>query len=439
MLEDLRTCRATTFLGLCWIAVFALMHLLQWFEVTPGTPPGSRVLGFGQIGVQTAHLCGALRWNDILAGEVWRLITATFIHFNVLHLLMNLVGLLQLGFLMEPWYGSRQFLAMLLAIGGIGNLIGGLLRQGFYQLRSVIEASGMGRLLPDFFRNGGLPGAGVPVTSGGGSTIILGMIGLAMVVGWRSRTRVGMFLRDQMIGFLGFTALLGVVLAKLVDNYGHFGGACAGVFLGFLHRPLVRTAERGWIRLVVGIAAVTILAGSFLAQGMSATRTLERGRLQSERLLESERLRRRGQATVGLIDALEKLDAALAQLQLLEEPIGLGEIDWPEDLGRTPPTPPPAPAKVIQARVAARREVERRLAMLAAARQTLDADLAAGEIDEASEIARDSISGPIAARRFYEFQVLARRVAKNARDRQLEIVERLRSVEQAYNADQVKN
>jgi hypothetical protein len=328
---------------------------------------------------------------------------------------------------------------MLLAIGGVGNLIGGLLRQGFYQLRSVIEASGMGRLLPDFFRNGGLPGAGVPVTSGGGSTIILGMIGLAMVVGWRSRTRVGMFLRDQMIGFLGFTALLGVVLAKLVDNYGHFGGACAGVFLGFLHRPLVRTAERGWIRRLVGIAAVTILAGSFLAQGMSATRTLERGRLQSERLLESERLRRRGQATVGLIEALEKLDAALAQLQLLEEPIGLGEIDWPEDLGRTPPTPPPAPAKVIQARVAARREVERRLAMLAAARQTLDADLAAGEIDEASEIARDAISGPIAARRFYEFQVLARRVAKNARDRQLEIVERLRTVEQAYTADQAKN
>ncbi len=99
------------------------------------------------------------------------------------------------------------------------------------------------------------------IPSGGGSTVLLGLLGLGAVVGWRSGTRIGSFLRDQMVAILGFTAVLGIVLFHLIDNYGHAGGAIVGAAFGFAHRPLLRISEqsRGFRQACwVGVAATTL-------------------------------------------------------------------------------------------------------------------------------------------------------------------------------------
>ena len=88
----------------------------------------------------------------------------------------------------------------------------------------------------------------VNIHTGGGSTILLGLLALAAVVGWRSKTRIGGFLRDQMVAMLVITVVLGVVLSNFVDNFGHAGGAIAGALIGFAHRPLIRLGERRWAR-----------------------------------------------------------------------------------------------------------------------------------------------------------------------------------------------
>ena len=112
-----------------------------------------------------------------------------------------------------------------------------------------LSTTGMARAWPGaFHRIAGGHEAVVNIHSGGGSTILLGLLALAAVVGWRSRTRIGGFLRDQMLAMLGITVVLGIVLSNFVDNFGHAGGAIAGALVGFAHRPLIRLGERRWAR-----------------------------------------------------------------------------------------------------------------------------------------------------------------------------------------------
>ena len=187
-----------------------------------------------------------MTWAEVRRGEVWRLVTATFVHFSLLHVGMNVFGLIKLGQLIEPWYRAGPFLAVCLAIGGLGNLVGGLLRQAITFGRVALTGTRLAQAWPDVFAAGGPDGmsGSFLIPSGGGSTILLGLLGLGAVVGWRSSTRIGSFLRDQMVTMLAFTAVLGFLLINLIDNYGHAGGAVVGAGFGFLHRPLFRTSER---------------------------------------------------------------------------------------------------------------------------------------------------------------------------------------------------
>jgi rhomboid protease GluP len=146
---------------------------------------------------------------------------------------MNLFMMYQIGGLIESWYGSWQFLAVYVAIGFGGNLLSALVR---YEL-----------------------GSNPKVASGGGSTVLLGLAALCAVVGWRSRTRIGDYLRSQMVGLLVATALLGQIV-PIIDNWGHAGGALIGALIGFAHRPLIRTAHRPVAKWMGGLAVLILIA-----------------------------------------------------------------------------------------------------------------------------------------------------------------------------------
>jgi membrane associated rhomboid family serine protease len=302
---EIRECPATYGLAAGWIAVYLAMLAVQ------GGSAGAKAgfLGFGAIDPSITELFGDLTGRDFARGQVWRVVTATFIHFGAAHLVMNLIGMIQLGRLMEPWYGGRQFLAICLGLGGAGNLLGVGMRQAVAAGRAWLQAHGMARALPAALA-GGPPGMAQNIHAGGGSTVILGLIGLGLVVGWRSRTRVGAFLRDQMVAFLVFTALIGIVGMKIVDNYGHAGGAIAGAALGFFHRGLVRSAEGGGRgRRLAGWASALVLLGCIGGQSYAA-----RGNLAEARRFAAYR---EAVARVRQID--EVLIPSLVGLQLLTE------------------------------------------------------------------------------------------------------------------------
>lgn len=71
----------------------------------------------------------ALNVKDVMAGQVWRLVTYSFLHAGIWHILFNMLFLWWFGKDMEELYGWKEFLAFYLSaavLGGIAYVAGGL-------------------------------------------------------------------------------------------------------------------------------------------------------------------------------------------------------------------------------------------------------------------------------------------------------------------------
>jgi GlpG protein len=140
-------------------------------------------------------------WDDLRAGQLWRLVTPILLHFHPLHLIFNAVGLHDLGSASERVLGARRYAVLLLWSAVASNL-----------LQLVIEG-------PSF---GGLSG------------VVYAMLGFLWARGHFDRqsgihlpTTWVLLLVGQMA--LGFTGVLGPIA-----NYCHLGGFAAGVIYGYI-------------------------------------------------------------------------------------------------------------------------------------------------------------------------------------------------------------
>src|SRR5438874_2108913 len=104
--EDFRDYPATMALGTLWVVVFIAMLVDQGTRSDRLSPSGLI------IGLHNGHRFGDLTLRELYAGEVWRAVTATFVHYGVLHIGMNLYALYVLGCLVESWYGTGPFVAI---------------------------------------------------------------------------------------------------------------------------------------------------------------------------------------------------------------------------------------------------------------------------------------------------------------------------------------
>jgi rhomboid protease GluP len=227
LIDDFREFPATMALCSLWVIVFALMVLQQ---VAHGYVPSTGRL---ILGIRGGHAFGELTIDGLLRGEIWRPLTATWVHYGLLHIGMNLYVMHQLGPMIETWYGPWQFLAVYVATGYGGNLVSALVRHAL--------------------------GSDPTAASGGGSTVVLGLVALCAVVGWRSRTATGAFLSNVMIGLLVATALLGRFV-PIIDNWGHAGGALFGATIGLAHRRLSRTAHQPVARWIGSLGILSLIA-----------------------------------------------------------------------------------------------------------------------------------------------------------------------------------
>ena len=231
LIRDCRDCPATMALCSLWVLVYVLMVLTDLWQ---GQVPSAFSLLLGSI---NGHRFGDLTVNDLYHGEIWRTLTATFVHYGIIHLGMNLFGMYQLGPLVEEWYGAGQFLLLYVVIGAGGNALAGVIRHGL--------------------------GLNPYIHSGGGSTVLLGLVALCAIVGWRLKTRKGDYLKAQMVMVLVITALLG--LLPIIDNWVHVGGALCGAALGFADPVLLRNAGRRRA-LWAGVVGVLVMVASAAAQ-----------------------------------------------------------------------------------------------------------------------------------------------------------------------------
>jgi membrane associated rhomboid family serine protease len=85
----------------------------------------------------------AMHPGNVLHGEVWRLLTAQYLHWSFMHIFMNMLGLHFLGRPLERDWGSRAFLAVYTVAGTLGMIaLTGLVWYGWLEAAPAAGASG---------------------------------------------------------------------------------------------------------------------------------------------------------------------------------------------------------------------------------------------------------------------------------------------------------
>ncbi len=166
-------------------------------------------------------------------GEWWRLGSALFLHFGIVHLAMNMISLWDGGRLVERMYGPGRFVLIYFCSGLGGNLLS-LIAQGD---RAV---------------------------SGGASGAIFGVYGALMVFLWRERRQLNpaefKWLFWAIVFFSAVTIGLGLQVTG-IDNAAHIGGLLAGILTGAaLARPFAADSPVGRSRWLAGGALALSLA-----------------------------------------------------------------------------------------------------------------------------------------------------------------------------------
>lgn len=214
-----------------------------------------------------------------LGGEPWRLFTSMFLHYGVLHIAMNLIGLLDGGRHVERMYGRAGFLALYVVAGLCGSLA--------TSLRSDV------------------------VVSAGASGAIFGVFGAFGAFLFLHRDRLDReVVKKQSRGlliFLAYNIYFGIS-AQGIDLVAHLGGLAAG-FVAGVALELGTSHDRSSPRRSVLVAAV----GVALAFGGAMVAPRPVNAVQNLSAVESVVLDRWNTA-VGKIKSGELSDAAAADL-----------------------------------------------------------------------------------------------------------------------------
>jgi rhomboid protease GluP len=145
---------------------------------------------------------GGAKWlPGILEGEWYRLITAGYLHTQFLHILFNMMGLYNLGPIVEEIFGTRRMFAI-------------------YTVSTVFGFFASCYWMP-----------GVP--SLGASAGLFGLLGALIAYGMLSKSSMARHLQQQCLTNAGAGFLMGAFL-PLIDNAAHAGGLAAGIAFAYL-------------------------------------------------------------------------------------------------------------------------------------------------------------------------------------------------------------
>ena len=149
--------------------------------------------------------------------EYYRLFTSIFLHFDINHLMNNMITLGVLGSNVEPVIGKVRFLVIYFISGLGGNLLS--LAEELYTQEYAISAGASGAIF-------GLTGA---------------LFSLAIINHGRigDVTKQGMLFMIAVSLYLGFTG-------EGVDNFAHVGGLLCGMIIAFLIVPRKKPREQYW-------------------------------------------------------------------------------------------------------------------------------------------------------------------------------------------------
>lgn len=185
-------------------------------------------LDFASPSSQALRLLGMTSGPSLWAGQIWTLISASFLHGSLLHIVFNMMWLRNLGGLTVQEFGPGRFF-LIYVLSGVGCF-----------------------LLSDLW-------SGTPTIGASGS--IFGLMGALFAFGKRRGGTFGEAIRGQMLMWGGFAFFMGLSMPG-VNNAGHVGGLIVGLLLGYLLPYAERQRETraaqlgGLLMLVLAIGSV---------------------------------------------------------------------------------------------------------------------------------------------------------------------------------------
>jgi membrane associated rhomboid family serine protease len=141
-------------------------------------------------------------------GEWWRLLTSTFLHGGLMHLLANMIGLVFVGVFLEPVLGRTRYLIVYLLTG----ILASAASIWWYDATVSVGASGA----------------------------IFGLYGvfLALMLTKIFPPELGKAFLVSTAIFIGYNLLMGLVGG--IDNAAHIGGLSSGFIVGLALSPILR-------------------------------------------------------------------------------------------------------------------------------------------------------------------------------------------------------
>lgn len=173
-------------------------------------------------------MTGAFAWE---AGRWWTLLTAIYLHGNLLHVLFNVLWIRQLGPAVEEAFGPARLITIFSVAGAAGFAVSNAV--------------------------------GVPFTIGA-SGAIFGLLGAMVAFGRRRGGLLGTLILRQYGQWALVMFILGFIMAG-VNNFAHAGGFVGGLLTGLVLSTAERRDESPLDHGIAGALALLTVAGFGLA------------------------------------------------------------------------------------------------------------------------------------------------------------------------------
>lgn len=191
------------------------------------------------------YLLGGLRPDWVIVdGEWWRVINSTFLHADLWHLAANMFALLQIGSIVQSFYG-RRWLWNFYILTGLGG--------------SILSLVFLGN-----------------VATVGASGAVFGLIGVLMG-GSMKRSKMGIELPFKLVDIMPialYAFVIGLIPGSAVNNWAHLGGLLVGLALGsiFSHQMAANKKQNTvrnllfWLCILVWLVCYIALAISIYSK-----------------------------------------------------------------------------------------------------------------------------------------------------------------------------
>jgi rhomboid protease GluP len=164
--------------------------------------------GYSHDPIEVALRFGAQYSDYVFYGEWWRLATSWFVHFGIMHYVMNMFALFLIGSSVEGEFGSFKF-AIVYILSGLGGSVATL----YYDNPWAVSA--------------------------GASGAICGVVGFAFMYAYVKKIFVGRFDSRSLLSWIVVIQVYGFLVPD-IGWVAHLGGLFTGIFIGFVAAKIKR-------------------------------------------------------------------------------------------------------------------------------------------------------------------------------------------------------